>query len=155
MLYLGSFPDSERAPLESLHGFHTSGRAMYCALMEDDFRGIAYIIPDGDLVFLLYLAVCPSFRGVGIGTRALDAVKSFCGDRRLFLNIEPPGEGDNPEQRDRRLRFYLRNGFSEHGIITTPDGERYMMMCFGGDVSDDEAMSFYAHIGSDNLFELH
>lgn len=152
MLYLGSFPESERAPLDSLHEFADSGRAGYYALMDDDFRGLAYVVPGDELVFLLYLAVSPSSRGMGYGSAALDAVKGICGGRRLFLNVEPVGEGDNLRQRERRRDFYIANGFTEHGPVTTPDGERYTMMCFGGDVSDDEAMRFYLSIGSEDLF---
>lgn len=152
-LYQGAFPDRERAPLEGLHEFSMRGCASYFALVEDGFKGLAYIIESDDLVFLLYLAVSPSHRGGGCGTRALDAVKSMCHGRRLFLNSEPLEECDNYDQRVRRLDFYRRNGFTEHGVVHTPDGEHYMMMCFGGDVSDDEVAEFYDRISLSSIFE--
>ena len=142
-LYLAAFPEHERIPLEVLHRAHDRGGLRYRCIMDDDgFVGICCTIETSDILYVVYLAVDGSRRSGGYGTRTLSLLKSS--GRRIFLNIEPAVPGcENYGKRVRRRGFYMRNGFSEHGLLDAPDGNTYMVMTANGDVSDSEIMAIY------------
>ena len=151
-LYIDSFPEVERAPLPSLHSFALQNGVTYAAVCDGGFRGIIFTVEDDGLIFLLYLAIHPEHRGEGLGTAVLDLLSRRAGGRRIFLNAEPPDEGDDRGARIARIRFYRGNGFSDSGKVTTSDGQRYLLMHRGGYVLPEEAAEFYARTGVDRLF---
>lgn len=145
-LYISAFPDEERIPFDTLVSM--SGEPGNRFLWIEDggeFGGFAYVVESEDLVFLLYLAVAAGRRNGGIGSDAVWLIKCSCGGRRLFLNIEPTDEpAENLAQRLRRTRFYERNGFEPQSTYRTPDGVRYTLLSWGGPVTAEEAIAFYA-----------
>lgn len=139
LLYVSSFPASERFPFGNLISYAENGHA---ELLWSDDGGFAYILPSDGRTFLLYLAVVPEKRGKGIGSRMLQDLKDRSYGKTIFLNVEPP-EGPEKELRLRRIGFYKRNGFRVSGDVTAPDGERYTLMSCGPDICPADAEEFY------------
>lgn len=144
-LYLSSFPEAERIPFDDLLRMRDPGHSFLWLEDEGSLLGIAYVVESDDLVFLLYLAVDPEWRGCGLGSDIIWMVKCRCNGRRLFLNIEPTDEeADNIAQRLRRLNFYHRNGFVEEGTYDVTGGMRYLLMSWGGTVTPEDAERFFS-----------
>ncbi len=152
-LYLGAFPEYERIPMENLHRFAGTDLAEYYAIEDDGFRGLAYTVTHGDVFFLLYLAVSPSSRGKGYGSRTLDIIKGMAGGRKLFLNMEPVDPGaENLKQREARREFYLRNGFREEREYVTSEGISYTVMTWGEPISEEENRAFIRYLVEVGMF---
>lgn len=145
MLYESSFPESERFDFDRLlrQTDDTNGFRVIC---DDGFCGLTYLVYSDAGLFVLYLAVSPERRNDGIGSRFLTKLKSENPGMCIFLNVEPP-EGDDIEIRKRRIGFYGRNGFSSNGLITTPDGERYELLSFGGRPELEKIGDFFESLG--------
>lgn len=152
-LYTSAFPEVERAPMGNLLEMSDGEGFSFLAVCDDGiFRGFTYLIHKDDIVFVLYLAIEGGSRSAGYGSAALDLVRGLHPQARVFLNIEPPSDAaGNREQRERRRAFYLRNGFLEHGIVNTPDGEKYLMMETSR-ITDEELLDFYTETGTFSLF---
>ncbi len=115
VLYRAAFPKEERLPFWVLQ-FLTVQRSVVCtAYFEGDkFCGFAYTVTSGDLLFVLFFAVCESLRGQGVGSAILSQMKEK--GKTVILNIEPPDENaENYEERLCRKRFYEKNGFFDTG----------------------------------------
>lgn len=154
-LYLGAFPAVERLPPERLHEYADSGLADYYAIVDEEFRGLAYIVHGGSFEFLLYFAIAPSSRGMGYGSEALGIIKGMCGDRRLYLNMEPLDDcAPNASQRVARKAFYERNGLRDNGNVVTPQGETYAMMSWNGPVTAEEANRYFVELERVGLFAM-
>ena len=70
-----------------------------------------------------YLAVCPQARGTGAGTAILEKIRTYYADKKILLLIEELNPAaTNIEQRVKRKRFYLRNGYIDTGIRTSSIG---------------------------------
>lgn len=80
-----------------------------------------------DFIFIDYLLVNPKTRGAGVGTKVLNQFKAR--DKTLLAEVEPPTKKD--KDTEKRVRFYLKNGFklAENIDYTreTDDGHPYAM----------------------------
>ena len=144
-LYMSAFPDIERIPLESIHRGMTMSDVDYNVILDDgSFVGLAYTMTTDSLIYLIYFAIHPSLRSKGYGGRVLDLIKERAPGNRVFLNIEPVVESDNYDQRLSRRSFYEKHGLREFKIITAPDGNDFMTMISGSDLTEKEVLDIYA-----------
>jgi GNAT superfamily N-acetyltransferase len=113
-----SFPPEERDPCQVLIGSIRKGKSiLYTAVEKNEIIGFTTLTPlrDTGIYLMEYLAVDKSSRNQGIGGKILQFIKKDLRgtkDAGLILEVEPPNEvtGDEKEIRQRRIRFYLRNG---------------------------------------------
>lgn len=107
--------------------------------------GIGITINGPDRVLLDYFAVHPDFRGKGIGSAALAAIRRQYDGRGLFLEIESTNV-DSPERdlRLRRKQFYLRAGLQEFHVEVRLFGVEMELLGIGEPLSFREYHSFYA-----------
>ena len=63
------------------------------------------------IAYLGYFAIAPEHRSKGYGSRAINLLKDYYGDKQIVIEIESLHEKcDNIENRIRRRNFYLNNG---------------------------------------------
>ncbi|MGI6045605.1 MAG: GNAT family N-acetyltransferase [Eggerthellaceae bacterium] len=112
-LYEEAFPKDEKLPWESMVEASRSDIMKTRAFYDDGkFVGFTnyFILPD--VIFVMYLAVSNKVRSHGYGSAILEWLASEYPESSLALDIEPMDpQADNWNQRQRRLRFYERNGF--------------------------------------------
>lgn len=140
-LYRASFPKDERIPLPFLHLLTILRKnARFLAFYDgEDLVGFAHVISDGELLFVLFLAVDPTARSQGYGSRILAALREAYPDHEMFLEIEPVGtDAPNEEQRVRRLAFYERNGLRRTGY-QIHDGQWYDVLSTDVDLDPKRA----------------
>ncbi len=71
-----------------------------------------------DLVFILYLAVSKEFNSKGYESMILDSIKENNKGCNFVLNVELLDENSsNFKERERRYRFYFKNGFKKTNLI--------------------------------------
>ena len=152
-LFLEAFPEVERLPLEPLFRFADTDIADFYAIMDDGFKGLAYLVDGGELMLLLYLAVVPESRGRGLGTQTLEEVKRLVGDRCVYLYMEPlDDKAENSSQRVVRKAFYERCGFIDSGDVITPWNEHFTLMSWNGRVTPENTNRLFSHLVDIGLF---
>lgn len=139
-LYRCSFPMGERVPFFLLKRKAKKGQADFYVICDSGkFAGMLYQICDRDIVYLFYIAIEPSLRGRGCGSGLLGLAKEKNAGKRMILSIEAlEEESGNYEERVKRKKFYLKNGFQENHLITREGKITYEMLCYGGNVSYEE-----------------
>ena len=72
------------------------------------------------------------FRGKGFGQQILTQLIREYSTKSLILDMESPTQiCENQEQRKRRHRFYLRNGFRDTNVYKTFDSITYTILIKG------------------------
>ncbi len=151
-LYLTTFPAYERCDPCVLEEHSRRDDAEWFGIYDEGFLGMTYLMIADDVLYILYLAVVPGHRGSGIGSTVLRTIRETYPGRSLFLSIEPPDEEcDNREQRISRKGFYERNGFREIARLDA-DGDHYIIMCHGNDITAERILSFTDESGLSDLF---
>ena len=148
-LYESAFPEEEKKPMRLMLEKREAGYFEILAIVDegDAFAGLAITVKCGGLVLLDYFAIAPELRGGGYGSLALKLLREKYPDRRLILEIESTlCPSDNPEQRNRRKRFYLANGMRPMPYRVYLFGVEMELMTFGGEVSFDEYHSLFVEV---------
>lgn len=144
-LYESAFPKNERKPLAlflreaeccDFVAFYDEGR--YC--------GFAILLTWKDITHILYFAVENELRGRGYGASALHLLQTLRPGNRYIADIEVDHiHAPNHEQRQKRKRFYLRNGYQESGVTYEWQDENYEIMVSGGTVTLQEDDDFWEY----------
>ena len=148
-LYRTAFPRNERKPFAVIWEKSRSGQMELLAVEQDGFCGLVITILYKDIVLLDYFAIEPSCRGNGIGTAVLALLQERYPDKRLLLEIEDPTlPCDNREERERRLRFYQRNGMSVMPYRVNLFGVEMFILTRGGEVDFAEYHEIFREVFS-------
>jgi len=149
-LFETAFPEDERPPFSMMLSWDHD--TFYGVYLEDEYVALVDLILFKDMVYVFFLAIEERCRGQGIGSQILGDLKKEYPDRRIYLLAEELGSQypDNPT-RERRLRFYARNGFLPTGDTVLEFGVRYLLLCHGGRVTKSEFVETMASlIGEEN-----
>lgn len=149
-----TFPKEELFPLWYLRLLtHRKGIEYKAYYDGDTLCGFTYCVKSPEMVFVLYLAVNAEIRSKGYGSAILQKLKEENEGKTIALNIEPPDpKAANNEQREKRLSFYVRNGFYSTERYLGDKDERYLVLACGKEFSEDDykevlkKLSFTAHV---------
>lgn len=149
ILYLSAFPEIERHPIEELFDACDTGKCEWLVFLDNEvFLGMAYMIINDGIAFLLYLAVEENERNKGYGSTILSELsKQYKGMEVILLIESLHEECDNMAIRIRRRGFYLRNGFHDTGYIqSTCEGAAiYDILSTNLDFSTEKWKTFVSH----------
>ena len=141
------FPPDELKPFSAIEAALREGRyACYGWCEGDDILAYAFFVTLGQWALLDYYAVRKDLRDTGLGSGFLKALVPgpLEGFDCALVEVEDPDAADNPDERarrDRRLRFYLRNGLAETGVRAVTFGVEYRVLTMPlGPKPDDEAV---------------
>ena len=127
-LYLEAFPKEERLPwwvlrLNSLrHGIDLTA-----FVEEGAMAGFTASVTTGRMHFLLFFAVPETSRGCGHGSAILTQLRQQHAAVTLNVELLDP-EAENYPQRQRRFRFYQRNGFFDTGYHVWEVGGKFRVL---------------------------
>lgn len=111
-LYKKSFPANERYPMWLIRLLAKRSFVDFIALYDNNlFCGFSYLVHYKDLTFVFYLAIDDKLRSKGYGSQALQTIIKHYAPNDIVLNIEKVEPSDNYNQRVKREKFYLKNGF--------------------------------------------
>lgn len=114
---IASFPPEEYIEDDEMFAFGEMDRRVMGIYEKEAFIGFFTLIVTEACVYICYFAIAPDKRGMGAGTAALAALLELFSDRQVVVDFEAYDEigAENREERLRRRKFYLRNGFHETG----------------------------------------
>lgn len=139
-----AFPPDELKPLYRILLSMKQDAYDALGLMEEDkLLGYAFFVKTKQHVLLDYFSVLPEFRGQGIGAAFLQLLSAYCrAAESVLVEVEDPAYAETQPQhqmQQRRLTFYLRNGFFSTGVQVFVFGVHYLLLgCHAEDTHDPE-----------------
>ena len=122
-LYETAFPDGEQIPYDELIELMDLMDIDFTAYYDKEMLvGLMIVLKLPRYNWGWYFAVREELRGQGYGQAILKAtLDKYRNGRPYIIDIESPLQPDapNPEQRQRRHAFYLRNGMRDSGTCRT------------------------------------
>ena len=148
------FARNELRPLFSLlAGFDRGEYDCYGLYEQDALRAYAFFVrlpsDGGDICLFDYLAVIPDLRGQGTGSLFLKALSDkLRGARCIVGEMEDPDAPCSDKERlirEKRRRFYMKNGFLDTGVRSEVFGVDYAIfeVPTGQTHSPDEIRGIY------------
>jgi GNAT superfamily N-acetyltransferase len=127
------FGEDEIRPLSALQKFWNRGEYFCYGLYDrDKLLAYAFFLGRGRHFLLDYLAVSPEHRGEGLGSVFLrELTNQFPDADCVLVEVEDPAAAQTDElrsARQRRMRFYSRNGFYDTGIASRTFGVDYRLL---------------------------
>lgn len=145
-LYLSSFPKEERMPFIMMLLMSCLWNTEFLAFYDEDkLCGIIYLAVLRKQTFIMFFAVDEKLRSHGYGSRILDEVEKLYPKNQLIVSIEPCFENvENIEQKLRRKKFYLRNGYVETGYFMKLAGQKQEILIKNGMFDKRQFRIFFA-----------
>ena len=146
-LYKEAFPECEQKPFWLIRLKNRQGKADAWYMGENgEFIGLAMTMNAKELVLLDYFAIDERRRGMGCGSEGLKALQTYYAGRKFFLEAESVyADCSNIEQRERRKRFYLKNGMSEMKMIANVFGTDLEVLGYNCKLDFDTYRSVYQY----------
>lgn len=156
-LAMEAFPPEEYLSPATLADMAKAENFDFLALLDgDSFVGFMVVQTHKEIAYLFFLAIDPSCRAKGYGSRAIETLRKQYPDKKQVVDFEMLDESAaNYEQRKKRRKFYLRNGYLETGHFLSYLGVDYEIFCMDEDfVLDDfkELMSTLHIEGFDPIY---
>ena len=157
LLMKTSFPKEELVPLWLLRIMEKRRGVSFFAFYDSGvFVGTAYLVSFKSFLFVFYLAVSPSVREMGYGSRILSWIREYSRGKNIALDVEALGRGDNGTKL-RRIEFYRRAGIVDTGYRLWDNGVKYMILssspeAFSPAVFEDGWRRFLFGCFTDHLF---
>lgn len=152
-LYRAAFPLIERVDFNIYLNDETGTLDILGFFHEEAFCGFAALMTYGDLSQILYFAIEEKLRGQGYGSAALKAMRKYFGSGRIMADLEDPltqdPGGPVRAERERRIRFYQRNGYQLTDVRFEWENENYVMMVSGGTLTMKEYEAFWKQAEAD------
>lgn len=126
-----AFPPSEHMSTDELLRYASATDTDLLGVYDGE-RPVGFtVVTKNDRVgYIFFLAIDSSLRSMGYGSAVLKGLLERYSELQMTLDFEVVDErADNYEQRCRRRRFYLRNGFHETGRFTMLRGELFELVC--------------------------
>lgn len=151
-LYMSAFPDEERIDVCSLYDLYNDGAIDIVLISDNKVNvGLAVIYLNENVHLLSYLAIDPSMRGRGYGSKALRLLKGRYDDLMIEIESTKFKDADDYSLRNRRKAFYIRNGFKILDAEIDYFGIEMELMATTKDAGIDEYMQTYLNIFDDDF----
>lgn len=126
-----AFPPAEYLPPSKLIKMsRTDGFDFFSLYDGDKFVGFMTVVTHKRIAYLFFLAIDKALRGGGYGSLALETLRSLYPNFRHVVDFEMVEDGvENNEQRKKRRRFYLKNGYLPTGHFLSYLGVDYEIFC--------------------------
>ena len=127
-LYLEAFPKEERLPWWVLYlNARRQGVDLTAFVENGRMVGFTASVTTEEMHFLLFFAVPEDLRGCGYGSAILAQLRRQ--HKAVTLNVELlDPKAENFSQRQRRFRFYQRNGFYDTGYHVWEIGGKFRVL---------------------------
>lgn len=126
-----AFPVSERMSMDEIFSFASDTNTDVLGIYENDIPiGFAVLLRNEECGYLYYLAIDRCVRSKGYGGAAIKKILATYSQLQIILDFEEINDNaENNDQRIRRKKFYLQNGFHETGNYTMLREERFEVVC--------------------------
>lgn len=144
-LYLSAFPSAERKPFTFIMKMYHKGKMdVWCLEEDSQFLGLAITVNSEKLILIDYLAIVKKQRGNGVGSTALQALRTKYAEKDVFLEIESVYDPcKNLSQRLKRKQFYLHCGLTPMNVMVYLFGVKMELLGFQCKIDYETYASFY------------
>ncbi|MCR5136599.1 MAG: GNAT family N-acetyltransferase [Oscillospiraceae bacterium] len=147
------FPPDELKPFSSIRlAFEAKIYECFGLFSDSTFLGYAFYYKYDENYLLDYFAIKAGERGRGFGSLFLSRLSELLSKAACVIcEAEDPAAAETPETleiRNRRIQFYLSNGFQETGITSRVFGAEYRLLVISASKSyrDAEIAEIYSSI---------
>lgn len=132
-----AFPPSEYMPTEKIFDFAEKTDSDVLGIYDGkSLVGFILFLKNEQCGYIFFLAIDKKVRSKGYGKEALQVLAATYSNLQIVLDFEEIDENAaNIEQRIRRKKFYLQNGFCETGRYTFLGDERFEVVCNNGELN--------------------
>ena len=133
-LYQQAFPAEDRFPFWGLRLFSLRPAIRFDAIVDEQQQpiGFVYLSHGEGLLVVLYFAIDAQCRSQGYGSRIIAELERQYPSDTIVLDIRTPdANAADAQQRQKRLDFYLRNGFHIAPFEWVEAAERYAILYKG------------------------
>lgn len=166
------FPANEVKPLVNIKNmWDVGGYEAYAWYEGDDIVGYAFLgaHPETEFILLDYLAIIDNHRGSGYGSRILSELKNVVKNKKAVVieteNLSKASNKAEVDEREKRDRFYTKNGVVKSGLSATVYGAEYRVwyLPFDDNLTNAEIARAYDDIykfmlsekGYNNFFKMY
>jgi GNAT superfamily N-acetyltransferase len=144
-IYLSSFKKEERMPFWLMLIMAKMKTTEFLSFYDGDtLCGFVYYAGFDDLIYVLYFAVDSNLRSKGYGSQVLSEIESLNPGKKLVLSIERCDiDVHDIENRQRRKRFYLKNGYVDTGYMIELAKIKQEVLVKHGTFDADEFTEFF------------
>lgn len=131
-----AFPPNEYMPAEEMFDFAEHTDSDVLGIYDGDTPiGFFLFVKNDRCGYIFFFAIDQNERSKGYGAEALRLLSDTYPTLQIILDFEELDEkAENLDQRIRRKKFYLRNGFAETGHYTLLRGDRFEVVCNRGEL---------------------
>ena len=132
-----AFPLSERISFDEFFAFAAKTGADILGIYDGMAPvGFFVLLKNTECGYVFFFAIDKSRRSSGYGSAAMKKLIDTYSEQQIILDFEILDENaENYAQRIRRKGFYLRNGFHETGNYTILRGDKFEVVCTGGELN--------------------
>lgn len=145
-------PDEYLSPDTMIEMSNENNFDFFALYDEDTFVGFMAVKIQKNMSYLFFLAIDPSLRSKGYGSRAIETLKVLYEGYQQVVDFEMLDEtATNNEQRQKRRSFYLRNAYYPTGYGLSYRGVTYEIMCSETDFEIDHFRELMSTITLDSF----
>lgn len=123
-------PEEYLAPTKLVEMSKADNFDFLAILDRDKFVGFQVVQTYKTMAYLFFLAIDEPCRSQGYGGSAIETLKAEYPDKKHTVDLEMLDDrAENHIQREKRRRFYLRNGYRETGWFLSYLGVDYEVLC--------------------------
>ena len=139
-IYYEAFPKHEQIPLFLLNYKIKTKKSSFMEIYDENkIIGMAYIATYKNIAYIFFLAIDKNARGSGYGGKVLEAIKEKYKGYNILLNIENIDKNaENYEQRIKRKKFYIKNGFKDLDYTLTKLEYIYEVLGYGENIKKQD-----------------
>ena len=132
-LFLSAFPEDERpSPDIYFNNFKKDNNVLFGFYEEEIFIGFASLTFYKDICYLFFFAISKEYRDQGYGSKIISILKEKYHDYVLLICYEEVDlKYKDYDNRLRREKFYIRNGFIKNPLKTNEFGVIYQSAYIG------------------------
>lgn len=144
-IYTESFSKEDRMPFIMMIMMSYLPNTEFLSFYDaDKLCGFVYMATIRKITFVMFFAVDQNIRLKGYGSCILDKIRSIHPTNKIVVTIEPCDTGVNDyEQRLKRKRFYINNGYAETGHFIKLGGKTQEIIVNNGTFNKREFMLFF------------
>ena len=144
------FPQDELKPLAHILSMVEDGTCTFYALRQNkEVLSYFSVCVNGEGLLVDYLAVNEKYRGQGIGTKALEFLKSAANNKYIIVECEDEEKSKDETDRKttlKRIAFYERSGFKISGVSSNLFGVDYIILTYPTELSKEKVKELYSTV---------
>lgn len=152
-IYLKAFPESERFPFWILKHCSKENNIKFMEVLNgNELVGIEYLLTYENNAYLMYFAIDENKQNKGYGS---EIVKDLANEyNTVILSIEKL-DNINREIKQKRKKFYLRNGFQETNVFYEDAGVEYEILTTNKNfsITKESIEKFYEQMTSSKILK--